>query len=366
MDNSPYDNEGFSALDIPTTAALQYVRETAALAARRAAASRTVAKVSPEAARTLLVVDAGCDMPSAWLARNHVAVVPINVTRGAEQLVDEGNEPERLSFAQRLNARKRGRSATLAISALHPVKIRDYLQTWMTPLIDNVVQITFAATRNSVYLSSLSASQSLMLIHNKVRRSLGASGPLRAWVVDSFTGLAGVGVLVSQAVRMRDRGVPAADIATHLESFRKQVRTLIVPDDIGFLYRALQTKSVSGEGLPRWKAWLAGILNLKPILVAERGGGGMLMRINGFNAACDRAFAITARHVELGLSTPTVCVSVAGPIDALNALPAFAALGAECRRYRIELIVTPMSMTGCVMFGPRAISVAFASERFHG
>ena len=68
MDNSPYDNEGFSALDIPTTAALQYVRETAALAARRAAASRAVATVSPEAARTLLVVDAGCDLPSAWLA----------------------------------------------------------------------------------------------------------------------------------------------------------------------------------------------------------------------------------------------------------------------------------------------------------
>ena len=366
MDNSPYDNEGFSALDIPTTAALQYVRETAALAARREAASRGVAKVSPLAARTLLVVDAGCDLPSAWLARNHVAVVPVTIKCGTEQLVDEGIESERLNFALRLTVNEGGRAPPLAINPARPVQVRDYLQTWMTPSIDNVIQMTFAATRSSVYLSSLAASQSLMLIHNKVRRSLGAIGPLRAWVIDSFTGLAGMGVLVSYAVRLRDRGVPAGEIATHLEDFRKQVRTLLVPDDIGFLYRALQAKGTTGERLPRWKAWLARLLNLKPILVAERGGGGMLMHVNGFNAACERAFAITARHVALGLSTPTVCVSVAGSTDSLRTLPAFAALSAECKRYRIELIVTPMSMTGCVKLGPRAISIAFASVRFHG
>ena len=366
MDNSPYDNEGFSALDIPTTAALKYVRETAALAARREAASRAAAKVAPEAARTLLVVDAGCDLPSAWLARNHVAVVPITIERGSERLIDEGFESERLSLAQRLSERARGRAPTLAISPARPVQIRDYLQTWMTPLIDNVVQMTFAATRSPVYLNSLAASQSLMLIHNKVRRSLGASGPLKAWVIDSFTGLAGFGVLASHAVRLRDSGVPAADIATQLEDFRKQVRTLVVPDDIRFLYRALQEKGAAGDGLPRWKAWLARRLNIKPILIAERGSGGMLTRVNGFNAACDRAFAITTHHLTLGLSTPTVCVSIAGSMESLRTLPAFTTLSAECKRRRIELIVTPMSMTGCVKLGPRAISVAFASERFHG
>ncbi len=364
--NSPYDNEGFSALDIPTTAALKYVRETAALAARRESANRAAARVSPEAARTLLVVDASCDLPSAWLASRNVAVVPVTIAIGSEQLIDDGNEPERLNFAQHLADPERRRSPTLAIAPARPVQVRDFLQTWMTPLIDNVVQISFAATRSSMYLSSLAASQSLMLIHNKVRRSLGASGPLRAWVIDSFTGLAGMGVLASHAVLLRDSGVPAADIATQLEDFRKQVRTLMVPDDIGFLYRSLQAKAASGENLPRWKAWLASALNLKPILVAERGSGGMLTRVNGFNAACERAFAITAHHVALGLSTPTVCVSIAGPIDALRDLPAFAALSSECKRQKIELIITPMSMVGCINLGPRAISVAFASVRFHG
>ena len=366
MDNSPYDNEGFSALDIPTTAALQYVRETATLAARRAAASRAVAKVSPEAARTLLVVDAGCDLPSAWLARNNVAVVPVHIEMGAEHLLDQGDESDRLNFALRLSVRDGGRTPTLAISPARPVQVRDYLQTWMTPQIDNVVQLTFAATRSSMYLSSLAASQSLMLIHNKVRRSLGATGPLRAWVIDSFTGLAGIGVLASHAVRLRDSGVPATDIATTLEDFRKQVRTLMVPDDLGYLFRALQKQRVSGEGLSRWKYGWAQLLDLRPVLIAERGSGGMLTRVKSFVAARERALAIAARHVTLGLSTPTVCVSVAGDSNALRETPGFALLSAECKRHRIELILTPMSMIGCVKLGPRAISVAFASERFHG
>ena len=364
MDHSPYDNEGFEALDIPTTAALQYVRRTAEAAARRAAANHANA-VSPDAAHTLLVVDAGCDMPSAWLARNNVAVVPIQIEIGAERLVDQGEEPGRLNFASRLSALEAKRRPPLAISPTRPVELRDYLQTWMTPGIDNVLQLSFAATRSSVYLSALAASQSLMLIHNKVRRSLGASGPLKAWVIDSFTGLAGFGVLVAHAVRLRDSGVPAADIATAMEDFRRHVRTLLVADDLGFLYRTLQTQGASGERLPRWKIWLAELFNWRPILLTERGSGGMLERVKGFSAACDRAFAITSHHVSLGLSTPTVCVSVAGSMDSLRALPAFVVLAAECRRSHIELIVTPMSMTGCVKLGPGAISVAFASERFH-
>jgi len=366
MNRTSYDNEGYSALDVPTTAALQYIRDTAAAAARRAIASRAMVEISPSATRTLLVVDAGCDMPSNWLAKHNVAVVPIDVARNAEQVRDHGDELDRMQFADRLDAAKSERPTLLEISPSRPVQIRDYMQTWMTPTIDFVIQITFSATRSSVYLSSLAASQSLMLIHNKVRRSLGSSGPLKAWVIDSFTGLAGMGVLLAQAVRLRDSGMPAGEIATTLESFRKQVRTLIVPDDIGYLYRALNAKSASGEGLSRWKYWWAKLLDLRPVLVAERGSGGMLTRVKSFDGACERALSIATRHVALGLSTPTVCVSVAGDGEALRALPGFGLLSAECKLHRAELIITPMSMMGCVKLGPRAISVAFASERFHG
>ncbi len=366
MDRTSYDNEGYSALDVPTTAALQYMRDTAAAAARRAAANRELAEISPGAARILLVVDAGCDMPSNWLAKHNVAVVPVDIARDAEQVRDQGDELDRMQFADRLDGPKEERPTLLEISPSRPVQIRDYLQTWMTPTIDFVVQITFSASRSSVYLSSLAASQSLMLIHNKVRRSLGSSGPLKAWVIDSFTGLAGMGVMVAHAVRLRDGGMPAGEIAMTLENFRKQVRTLIVPNDVGYLFRAVNSKSASGEGMSRWKYWWAKLLDLRPVLIAERGTGGMLTRVKSFEGACERALSIATRHVALGLSTPTVCISVAGDGEALRALPGFGLLNAECKLHRVEVLLTPMSMMGCVKLGPGAMSVAFASERFHG
>ena len=366
MDRSSYDNEGYSALDVPTTAALQFVRDAAAATARRAAANRKVAEISPNAERILLVVDAGCDMPSGWLGKHNIAVVPIDVAFDAEQVRDHGDELDRMQFADRLNGPKEERPTRLEITPSRPVEIRDYVQTWMTPRIDFVVQIAFSATRSSMYLSSLAASQSLMLIHNKVRRSLGSTGPLKAWVIDSFTGLAGVGVLLAHAVRLRDSGMPAGDIASTLEIFRKQVRTLIVPDDIEFLYQALRGKNTGGEGMPRWKYLLAKLLDLRPVLIAERGTGGMLTRVKSFDGACERALSIATHHVALGLSTPTVCVSVAGDGESLRALPGFAMLAAECKLHRAELIMTPMSMIGCVKLGPQAISVAFSCERFHG
>ena len=102
MDRTSYDNEGYSALDVPTTAALQYMRDTAAAAARRAAANRELAEISPGAARILLVVDAGCDMPSNWLAKHNVAVVPVDIARDAEQVRDQGDELDRMQFADQI------------------------------------------------------------------------------------------------------------------------------------------------------------------------------------------------------------------------------------------------------------------------
>ncbi len=87
-------------------------------------------------------------------------------------------------------------------------------------------------------------------------------------------------------------------------------------------------------------------------------------RVRGAPAAIALALARVTRHVELGLSTPTVCVSYAGDLEALFTQPAFTTLRDECRRRRVELISTTMSMTGCVKLGPAALSISFASERF--
>jgi len=355
-----YTDEGYSALDIPTSAALAYVRDHAA-ATRRAAATTRSAKMADEAARLLLVVDAGCDMPTAWLHNHSIAVVPIDVYQGEVKTRDYRDETQGGEFALRLRAKP---VPQLRAEPLSPVQIRDHLQSWMTPAVDYVMQLTFAASRSKVHLSSLAAMQSLVLIHNKVRRSMAGRGALNAWVIDSQTGLTGVAVLLAYAVQLRDRGVAAAQIAPALKLIRDKVHTLMVPGDLRYLSQAAQRKE--GGELPAWKATVGRILGISSVLYAGAGEIYPLLRARGQPRACDEALGRAARHVELGLATPTVCVSYAGDLESLFTLPGFELLNAECKRRSVELITSSMSMTGCLTLGPDALSVSFASERFLG
>ena len=353
-----YDDEGYSALDIPTSAALAYVRDHA-VAARRAAANSRAEKNAAEAARLLIVVDAGCDMPSAWLHANGIAVVPVDIVVGTQTTQDVRDDTLCGEFAHNLRLSP---MPLLHAEALRPVDVRDHLQSWMGPAVDYVLQLTFSASRSKVHLNSLTAMQSLVLIHNKVRRSLPGRGSLNAWVIDSQSGLTGLAVMLAYAVQLRDRGVAAAQISPALKMMREKLHTLLLPGDLRYLAQAMQLRDEGG--LPTWKAALGRALDVTPVLYAAAGEVQSLIRVRGRARAFERVLARVQRHVELGVATPTVCLSYAGDVEELIALRGFALLSAECKRRTVELNATTMSMIGTLTLGPGALSVSFTSERF--
>lgn len=353
-----YTDEGYSALDVPTSAAIAYVRDRSSDGDRRSSSyASTASDAAAEGIRTLLVVDATCEMPTVWLHNHHVAVIPVVVQRGIDTVIDARDDTQCAYFIRHELEASAGEVQT---APLPPVEIRDHLQSWMTHSIDYVVQLTFSAARSKIYVNSLQATQSLVLIHNKVRRSIGNRAPLNARVIDSMTGLTGLAVLLAYAVHLRNRGVAAAHMATSIEQFRNIVHTLIVPDDLRYLRQTAQRL----DSLPRWKYLIARMFDLKPVLYAGGGNIHSVSNVRGTYKAREQALMLAAKHVALGLATPTVCVSYAGELSALYAIPAFEALSAECRRRRTELITTVMSMTGSLKLGPGALSVSFASERF--
>lgn len=358
MYQTSYENEGYSALDIPTSAALAYVRDHAAATKRAATATRS-AKNATEAARLLIVVDAGCDMPTAWLHNNSIAIIPVDIQVGAKGIRDVRDDTFCGEFAHNLRAVA---MPVLRSNPLKPVDIRDHLQSWMAPAVDYLLQLTFAASHSKVHVNSLTAMQSLVLIHNKVRRSMPGRGSLNAWVIDSQSGLTGLAVLLAYAVQLRDRGVAAGQISPALKMLRDKLHTLLVPGDLRYLAQSAQLREEGG--LSTWRAQLGRALNITPVMYAGAGDIHPMIRVRGQQRACELALASATRHVELGLATPTVCVSYSGDVEALVATPGFVLLNAECRRRSVELITSTMSMIGTMSLGPGALSVSFASERF--
>lgn len=187
---------------------------------------------SSDRERTLLVVDAACDMPTVWLAENNIAVLPIKASIDNWELLDTHNEFDTMEFFRKDLA---ARGASAATTPLSPVETREFIQSNLTDNIDYVLQITIAAGRSKIYMNSLSAMHALTAAHNRVRRGTGNRAPFKTWVVDSETGFTGQGVMAHEANRQLKLGMSAPDVAAHLERLRHQVHAFMVPKDLFYL-----------------------------------------------------------------------------------------------------------------------------------
>ena len=350
--NRPIANAfGYGPVSIaraPNTAANDRVHNVShgARPAPRAAAS--------DRERTLVVVDAACDMPSEWLSENNVVVLPIKLSIDDWELYDTHNEFDAMEFFRKdLSARGNSASTT----PLGPVESRDFIQSYLNEKIDYVLQVTITAARSRIYMNSLAAMSHLTVIHNRVRRAIGNRSPFKTWVVDSETGFTGQAVLLAETVRQLNDGVPAADVAASIEQLRSTVHTLVVPKDLFYLYKRAREK---GDRSLSWLSYnVAQALDIKPIVHAHGGNTEPILKVRGHQEAQDRAIAIAADHVTRGLTIRTVCASYAGNLEDIRTLASFRALRDTCQRHNVELVLSTMSVTGGINVGVDAFSIAF-------
>ena len=317
------------------------------------------ARPTPRAAtsdreRTLVVVDAACDMPSEWLGENNVVVLPIKLSIDDWELYDTHNEFDAMEFFRKDLSARGSSSSTMPLG---PVESRDFIQSYLNERIDYVLQVTIAAGRSKIYMNSLAAMSHLTVIHNRVRRAIGNRSPFKTWVVDSETGFTGQAVLLAETISQLNNGVAAADVASSIEHLRSTVHTLVVPKDLFYLYKRGHEK---GDRSLSWLSYnVAQALDIKPIVHAHAGNTEPILKVRGHQEALDRAIAIAADHVTRGLTIRTVCASYAGNLEDIRTLASFRVLRDTCQRHNIELFLSTMSVTGGINVGVDAFSIAF-------
>lgn len=320
-------------------------------------AVRTLPVAVADRQRTLVVVDAACDMPGEWLADNNIVVLPIKLSVDDWELYDTHNEFDAMEFFRKdLSARGNSASTTPLGSA----ESRDFIQSYLNENIDYVLQVTITAARSRIYMNSLAAMSQLTVMHNRVRRAIGNRAPFKTWVIDSETGFTGQAVLLAETVNQLNNGVAAADVVASIEQLRSTVHTLVVPKDLFYLYKRGHEK---GDRSLSWLSYnVAQALDIKPIVHAHAGNTAALLKVRGHQAALDRAIGIAADHVARGLTICTVCASYAGDLQGIRTLASFRALRDTCERHDIDLMLSTMSVTGGVNVGVDAFSIAFACD----
>jgi DegV family protein with EDD domain len=191
-----------------------------------------------------VVTDSSSDLPDAVLDRHHIALVPLQVVFGESTFRDRVElKPE--EFYRRLRT-----SAELPTTS-QPAPA-DFIQAFRDAgqEAEEIVAVLLGSTLSGTF--------------NAAQAAIRAGGVQGVHLVDSRSASLGVGLLALRGAELAESGWPAQRIVAELNRVRGQAGMLLTVDQYDNLLR-------SGR-VSRGKAWLAGMLDVKPILTLDAEG----------------------------------------------------------------------------------------------
>lgn len=103
------------------------------------------------------------------------------------------------------------------------------------------------------------------------------AGPGKIWTVDSMNVTLGLSLLVYEAVKLRDAGMGAREIAEEIEKLKERVRLLAVVSTLKYLKK--------GGRLSATSTFIGGILGIAPIISVIGGKIEAVAKATGHNAS---------------------------------------------------------------------------------
>ena len=308
------------------------------------------------AARTAIVVDAGCDLPSEFYEQPGVVVLPISVKVGDHEYTDNHSDETTQRFlADDLGGRNAG-------AETRPYSVKEIRSLFLERLVldyDSVYCLTISAKRSEIYENALRASLDIIRDSREIRNAAGITKPFLLRVIDTKNVFAGQGIAALDLADMIHRGMAPRDITPRLFKIVEASYGYFVPDDLYYLRTRAKKRGDRSVGLVG--AMLGSTLDIKPLIRAHMGVTTPVAKVRGRDNAMRKLFRFTTDRVLAGLLTPHVNISYGGALEELRELPGYQELAEVCANKRVTLHDSVMSITGCVNVGPRGVAVAFAA-----
>ena len=224
----------------------------------------------PERRAVAVVTDSSSDLADPVLDRHRIALVPLQVVFGDASFRDRLElKPE--EFYRRLRTARRLPTTSQPAPAEFVRVLRDARAE-----ADEVVAVLLAGALSGTFASAQAAV-----------RAAGISG---VHLVDSRSASLGLGMLALRGAELAEAGWRGARIAEELERVRGQAGMLLTVDTYDNLLR-------SGR-VSRGKAWIAGMLDVKPILTLD--GEGRVVpvdRVRGRENVVPRVLALLEKRL---------------------------------------------------------------------
>lgn len=191
-----------------------------------------------------VVTDSTCDLPQEILERCGITVLPLHINMGGRLLLD-GIEVTPSDIFE--HVAKGGEIC--GTSAANMTEFSECFQK-LSQDCHAIICVTIGAEFSSCYQNACAAAADL-------------DGPCRVYVVDSKSLSSGQGLVVLEAARLAQAGLPPDEIAARLEDARERVDASFILGRLDYMKKGGRCSSVAALG--------ANLLQLKPCIEVKDG-----------------------------------------------------------------------------------------------
>ncbi|MCI8481419.1 MAG: DegV family protein [Oscillibacter sp.] len=278
-----------------------------------------------------IVIDSASDFDRREAEEKGLTFLPLTVQWAGQTYRDQVDLPPREFYEKLIEC-----SDLPTTGQLTPYDFTEAFRR-LTENGDEVVAITLSSKLSGTFQSGMIAAGDF---------------PGKAFVVDSLNATFGEHILVRYAIRLRDEGKGAEEIARELDQAKKRIRLIALVDTLEYLKRGGRISAVTAAA--------GGLLSIKPVISVVDGEVKVIGKARGSKKANNLLTELIMQSGGVNFDMP-YALGFSGLDDSM--LQKYAADSAELWQEGTEHL--PVCAIGAVIgthVGPGAVGAAFFSK----
>lgn len=283
-----------------------------------------------------IFTDSGCDLPKSYYEENEVVLLPLRVQLNNKEYEDVIS----IDSKEIYDAIRQG--AQPKTSQVSPELFLKHFEE-LAKNDEEGIYIAFSSELSGTYSTA-------QMIRNQVLEQYPS---LKLVIVDSKCASLGHGLVVEEAVRLRNMGVSLEDMATKIHSIAPQMEHLFTVEDLDYLAK--------GGRVSKASAFLGGLLSIKPILNVEDGKLVPIEKSRGRKKALTRMLDLMQ---ERGGSFTNKIVGISHSDDAAFANEVKVSIQERFSPQAVQITMIGSAIGSHV--GPGTIAIFFTNKSYQG
>lgn len=283
-----------------------------------------------------IFTDSGCDLPKSYYEENDVVLLPLRVQLNNKEYEDVIS----IDSKEIYDAIRQG--AQPKTSQVSPELFLKHFEE-LAKNDEEGIYIAFSSELSGTYSTA-------QMIRNQVLEQYPS---LKLVIIDSKCASLGHGLVVEEAVRLRNIGISLEDMASKINTLAPQVEHLFTVEDLDYLAK--------GGRVSKASAFLGGLLSIKPILNVEDGKLVPIEKSRGRKKALNRMLDLMQ---ERGGSFTNKIVGISHSDDAAFANEAKASIQERFSPQAVQITMIGSAIGSHV--GPGTIAIFFTNKSFEG